>query len=698
MTHSGRWVWVGAGLLLAYVAAYAAVTSLSGSPAKMATLDLMIIGAALAAACFCALAAARAHDRFMRWYWSLLATAGLCLTIAEAIWAVHELVLGDKAPYLSAADVAWLAFYPLVYAAMMKLPAARAVKRSTGMVFLLDGMLAAAVGAALIWEFLLDPVIHPGATPLANVTALGYCILDLLLVGAYVSLALSAARRTIPRGTTWLIASLTIMLVADTVYARMIVTDTYATGAWVDPLWALSYALLGIAALAYVQGRARGNQIESQSASSFARAGVGLGGLIHSYSPYAAVVASGFILYNHFVTNDSSGTVASAVAIALSTLIPVLVLTRQLVFTAQHYRLRVSLVEASQALEERVNERTRELEAEKERLAILNHASKQISHCASVQEILEAGAAILSQAAHCTSVALSAPGQRGSLRFASPKQLPEASESQLRKVLRKFLLSNADNTDDTPILVDGRGTPNSGNGDTGTPAGPFVKMMVFPMVYRQVTLGAACMATDQDDCRLSEGELELVSNIVSQVAVALEGACRYDDARYLADNDALTGIANRRHIIECLNREVARSGRAGASFSLVMMDVDRFKFFNDTYGHEVGDQVLVTVARALQEALRGIDTLGRFGGDEFLAILPDTDREGARRVVERIGECLADHPVAVKDALPLALRLSCGIAVFPQNGRSTHELFHVADANMYRAKNSNAGRTVAAKA
>lgn len=698
MTRSGRWVWVGAGLLFAYVAANAAVTSLSPSTAKTATLDLMVIGAALAATLLCALAATKAHDRFMRWYWGLFAAAGLCVTIAEAIWAVYELALGVEAPYLTLADIAWLAFYPFIYAGIMRLPVTRAIRGSTGMVIWLDGMLTAAVGTALIWEFLLDPVIRPGAAPLASVTALGYCILDLLLIGACGSLALSAARRTIPRGTVWLIASLAMMLIGDTVYARMTITDTYTTGVWVDPFWTLSYVLLGIAALTYVQGRARGEKIERHSTSAFARAGVGLAGLINSYSAYAAIIVSGAVLYNHFVINDSSSAVANTVAIILTVLIPVLVLTRQLVYTAQNYQVRASLVETSHALEERVNQRTQELEAEKERLAIMNHASREISRCTSVQEILNTGAAVLSQAAHCVSVVLSAPGQRGSLRFASAKQISEVSHNQLRRTLRKFLLSNADNTDDTPLLLGDHGRSLPRNSGAGVSGDHSAKMMVFPMVYRQVMLGAACMASNQEDCNPSEEEFELVRNIVSQIAVALEGACRYDDARYLADNDALTGVANRRRIIEHLDHEVARSDRTGSTFSLIMMDVDRFKYFNDTYGHEVGDQVLVTVAKALQEAVRSIDTLGRFGGDEFLAVLSGTDREGARRVVERIEECLAGHLVVVKEEVPLSLHLSCGIAVYPLDGRSTRELFHVADANMYRAKNSKVDQIVASKA
>jgi diguanylate cyclase (GGDEF)-like protein len=117
-----------------------------------------------------------------------------------------------------------------------------------------------------------------------------------------------------------------------------------------------------------------------------------------------------------------------------------------------------------------------------------------------------------------------------------------------------------------------------------------------------------------------------------------------------------------------------------------MMDVDNFKLFNDRYGHATGDQVLVVTARALSQALRVGDMVGRFGGDEFVAILPDTDYTGAELVVDRIAACLNAQPFEVERGTELLLRLSCGIAVFPRDGRETQSLLDVADTHMYRTK------------
>ncbi|MBN1630751.1 MAG: sensor domain-containing diguanylate cyclase, partial [Thermoleophilia bacterium] len=607
------------------------------------------------------------------------------------------LVLDVQSPYLSFADIAWLAFYPLVYAGLMRLPSARGISRSSETIFLLDGLLMATAGAAMGWEFIMFPVVDPATTTLASIAIFAYPVIDLLLLGAFGSLALSTARRTIPRGTVWVIASLAVMLLADTAWARMTIADTYATGVWVDVLWPLSYALFGVAALVYVKGRAAGHMVERRTPASLARAGAGLGGLIHSYSAWLALAAVGVVSYNHFVTHNGSSLGGNTATVVMITLLPVLVLARQLIFSTQNHRLQASLVEVSEELEERVRLRTQELAEEKERLSILNQAAREISQCTSVQEVLNVGARFLARATRCSSVAVSAPGQRGSLRFALTGEAPETGQNQLRRVLRRFLLSNADRTDETPVLLDARDMQNLESGATAGANGGFRNMMLFPVVSRQVMLGAACLASDSDDCHLSQEESEVIRNVVSQLAVALEGACRYDDARYLADNDALTGLRNRRCVIDRLEREVARAERITSNLALVMMDVDKFKFFNDTYGHEIGDQVLIAVASGLQEAVRGIDVLGRFGGDEFLAILPDTDREGALRVVARIQSCLANRPVMVEGASPLALHLSCGIAVYPKDGRNPRELFHVADSNMYQAKHGRSNRSAAVR-
>jgi two-component system cell cycle response regulator len=147
--------------------------------------------------------------------------------------------------------------------------------------------------------------------------------------------------------------------------------------------------------------------------------------------------------------------------------------------------------------------------------------------------------------------------------------------------------------------------------------------------------------------------------------------------------DDLTGLANRRHGVHQLEREVALCVRHGRLLALLRVDVDHFKSINDSYGHETGDQVLVEVARRLEAGVRGGDELARWGGDEFVAILPDTDRAGALRAAERLRASVAEAPIAAAGQ-ELPVTISVGWAHWA--GDTPDDLLARADRALYRAK------------
>jgi diguanylate cyclase (GGDEF)-like protein len=658
----------GVGLFLLCLAVVIALVISKSHPLQQAVVDLISVAMAVSAVIICTIAALHTKDRHVRWFWGLYAAAMMFSAIAEAMWATYELAFGRENPLPSIADLVWLVSYPLSFTALIRLSAGRRRENHPETFLSLDALLFSLAGAALAWEFLMIPVLGLGTDRLTVITSLAYPMGDLLLLGGLASLGLSASRRSLPKGTTWIVASVLVMLAADVAYTRMNVHGTYATGAWVDPLWPLGYALTSIAALTYLGSTQRTGDAETTLFMTSLRRQIGLRGLLQKFGAYTAVLVAGVVSYDHFINHNGTGPFADTVIVVIATLIPLLVLLRQHFVGAEIERLQTSLVKASQDLETRVRERTQELADEKERLDVLNQAARDISGCSSVQEVLDAGAILLTRIKHSSHTAVSASGSRGELQFAGVAGMPASKQAQLRRVLRKFILSNAARSDPSPIVLDGT-----------------TVMVLFPIVYRQMLLGAACLASDDPHYELSPGESELIENIVSQLGVALDGVCRYDDARFLADNDALTGLANRRTITERLEQEIVRTQRAGSYFALLMMDVDKFKFCNDTYGHAVGDQVLVATAGALIQAVRAGDVVGRFGGDEFVAILPDTDLAGASYVVERISQCLGDHAVRVSGG-ELSLRLSCGTAIYPTDGHGAEELFHVADGRMYESK------------
>lgn len=687
MNHFTRRAWIGTGFLLLCLATQALAVAIDRFPLRHAFLYLIPVATVLIAAAFCGLAAAQAKHRFVRWYWLLFSFALVSTAAAEGTWAVYDLAAGTPLPYPSLADVLWLPFYPLVLAALLFLTGAREGRRTAEAISILDALLFALFGTGLCWEFMMLPVMNPDTGALASLTSLILPIGDLLLLGAVVSIAATNSRRGVPAGTLWVIASLAVTCVADIAFTRMSVAGTYATGRWVDPLWSLSYTLLALGAIVYVYARAGGRTVEREIRPLVTQAGAGVAHVLHRYSPYAAVLMAGGLSYSHFVAGGSYDPVSDIVAVVITGLIPLVVVSRQFLLSAENQRLQASLLQVSAELEDRVAERTRRLAEEMERLDVLNQASREFSACTSVGEALIVGAGLLARAKDCVLVAVSAPGPRGELQFSATADTSRAEQRVLQRTLRKFLLSNAANSDSTPVVLRNPASTVTRSRAPADPASvPFAAMMVLPIISHQVMLGAACMASHDPSCSLSHAEMGLAENIISQLGVTLENACRYDDARFLADSDALTGLPNRRTITERLDQEVARHGRSGSTFAVIMMDVDNFKLFNDRYGHATGDQVLVVTARALSQALRAGDMVGRFGGDEFVAVLPDTDFTGAGLVVGRIGKCLAAQHFQVEHGTELLLRVSCGIAMFPYDGCETKSLLDIADAQMYRAK------------
>src|SRR5260370_10365350 len=145
-----------------------------------------------------------------------------------------------------------------------------------------------------------------------------------------------------------------------------------------------------------------------------------------------------------------------------------------------------------------------------------------------------------------------------------------------------------------------------------------------------------------------------------------------DHIRQLAVTDPLTGLANYRRLLDAVDSEIKRYGRSGRPFAVLLLDLDGLKKINDTHGHLVGSRALCRVANILQIHCREIDTAARYGGDEFVLVLPETDSEAARRVAERICE-----RVRSDDEEP-SISASAGTAIYPQDGRTMDELFGMA--------------------
>lgn len=156
----------------------------------------------------------------------------------------------------------------------------------------------------------------------------------------------------------------------------------------------------------------------------------------------------------------------------------------------------------------------------------------------------------------------------------------------------------------------------------------------------------------------------------------------------MAVTDGLTGLFNHRFIFERLEEETAKVARYGRPLSIIMLDIDNFKAVNDTFGHRAGDEVILSVAHAIMACIRKTDVAGRYGGEEFLVLLPETDLASAKVVAEKIRSTVAQLSFEIKD---LAITISAGVAE-AQQGESYEAFINRADANLYRAKRSGKNR------
>ena len=219
-------------------------------------------------------------------------------------------------------------------------------------------------------------------------------------------------------------------------------------------------------------------------------------------------------------------------------------------------------------------------------------------------------------------------------------------------------------------------------------AGEYKTLASVPLISDDEMIGAVTIYS----CELSEyGEehirlLETVSHIASE---AIRKALEHDEAQTHALTDPMTGLPNARSLQMQFEKEVARASRGSSSFQLLMLDLDGFKAVNDNFGHKVGDVLLKEVGRVIREQLRDYDFLARYGGDEFVALIPETSGEDVTDLCDRIEKAVTDFrlPVNGSEKAP-SVGVSLGAAGYPKNGETFDQMIVAADKVMYMRKAS----------
>ena len=206
-------------------------------------------------------------------------------------------------------------------------------------------------------------------------------------------------------------------------------------------------------------------------------------------------------------------------------------------------------------------------------------------------------------------------------------------------------------------------------------------LLSAPLVRGGAVLGVLNVNNKSSRTAFDAGDLRLLEAIAGHASIALSNARKYEETLRRTQLDALTGLANHGHFFATLDREIARADRYSRELSLAMIDIDRFKQYNDSHGHRGGDDALVAVAKAIDDRARMHDVVARYGGEEFAVILPETPLEGALAFGEKIRS-----GVEGLEGEGDPLTVSVGVAVRRPGVESPNELVDAADTQLYRAK------------
>jgi diguanylate cyclase (GGDEF)-like protein len=210
-----------------------------------------------------------------------------------------------------------------------------------------------------------------------------------------------------------------------------------------------------------------------------------------------------------------------------------------------------------------------------------------------------------------------------------------------------------------------------------------------PIIWEGEIVGAFLLSNWNS--QIKQEDVILLHDIALVAGPSLQNSLLFGAATARAEIDGLTGLYNHRVIHERLTQEISRVQRTRitqpkARMSVAIMDLTDFKLFNDTYGHAVGDRVLRFISECLRSTFRASDVVGRYGGDEFVAILPDTDAQGAEIICGRAVKAISAQPFEVADGSKISIRLAAGVATYPEDGDNVAELLKTADKQLYLAK------------
>jgi diguanylate cyclase (GGDEF)-like protein len=218
-------------------------------------------------------------------------------------------------------------------------------------------------------------------------------------------------------------------------------------------------------------------------------------------------------------------------------------------------------------------------------------------------------------------------------------------------------------------------------------------LILMPLTTGGRTIGLVELVALHQPRALGGSQLNALEAMARLTATGLERVRLFEQLRNAADTDLVTGVHNHRYLQERLRQEVARGARSHSPLAVLMMDLDKFKQVNDRHGHADGDRVLHNIGATIMAQVRTTDIVARYGGDEFVVLMPDTSAERAELVTRRVVDAILERRHELSNGSHVSVGVSAGLAQYPDDGRTTAQLLATADAAMYEAKRGG-GRVI----
>lgn len=653
-----------------------AETQILGLP-RFAVLKNLAQAAAALLTCGLCLAAARAIPvRKERRAWQLFALAYLVVGIVSVLVGYRDVTAGTLRTFPSPYDAVYLAFYPLALFASIQLM--QTVRTGTDRrAMILDSALFAFGVSAIMWAILVRPSALVAHGQLEALATFAYAFGDLLLM-FILSTVFFVERLVTGRVPKYLLfMSLAAQVTGDIAFAYVNISSggTVDTGA-VHGIWAFVYIFGGTAALW------RLHEIMTRGYIDYALAEPSRSPGWHRYRerilpviPYVLFPVAVAIVAIHIAGQSNMMSRTAILGTVTGLLILTGVMVRQFLTLRHNVRLRHEIEDLLADLEIRVADRTKELTARTE-------LAMQLSLASEAREILTIG---IEQAVAITHARAGVAWVQynGVLDLVTTQRFLGEMQERLEAYIRSEDLEQILMIGEPLVLT--RESFPSVHEWLAKHGFHRRSIILIPLHARRSIIGAMALVYLESETP-GESEMDLLRSMGAQLGVAAESAHQYAIAREQAERDSLTGMLNHRSLHARLEAECKRSQRSGESFSVIMMDVDGFKRFNDTYGHQTGDRVLVYIARLLNKTLRESDVVGRYGGDEFVAILPSTSGSGAVSLCESIQAELLARPFMIDDLSKIQLRISFGVATYPADAPTATDLIARADAALYASK------------